>query len=109
MNDDKADELVVGVRTTTNPWVAPSSSSRAPEAAPSTESATQWSQSVAEVLGTAEAGDRFGTSVALGNFDDESTDDLAVGAPGDNDAGFDNAGAVNVLYGDGSGLTTAGY
>ena len=58
--------------------------------------------------GTAEAGDRFGASVTIGDFDDEIGGDLAVGVPGDNDAGFDSAGAVNVLYGDGSGLTTAG-
>ena len=75
---------------------------------PSVEGATQWSQSVSDVLGTGEAGDRFGYGVAFGDFDDETTDDLAVGAPGDNDAGFDSAGAVNVLYGDGSGLTAAG-
>ena len=49
-----------------------------------------------------EAGDRFGASLASGNFDGDCCDDLAIGHP-DEDLGasnqFADAGEVTVLYG----------
>ncbi|MEW2129048.1 hypothetical protein [Streptomyces sp. NPDC005435] len=54
------------------------------------------------VPGAAETGDEFGAGVSLGDVDGDGFPDLAVGAPGE-DAG---AGAVTVLYGSASGLTT---
>ncbi len=104
----QADELAIGVPDDDDHLGGAVAILEGGARGPSTQSATQWSQSVFEVLGTPEAGDRFGTSVTIGDFDDETGDDLAVGAPGDNDAGFDSAGAVNVLYSNGSGLTAAG-
>ncbi|MEZ4239989.1 MAG: FG-GAP repeat protein [Myxococcota bacterium] len=45
--------------------------------------------------------DRFGTSLAAGDFDDDGRDDLAIGAP---DA--TGGGGIAVLYGSASGLST---
>jgi disulfide bond formation protein DsbB len=55
-----------------------------------------WHQGSAE----AEASDRFGRSLATGDFNGDGHDDLAVGVPGE-DVG---AGAVNVIYGSADGL-----
>jgi hypothetical protein len=63
---------------------------------------TAYSQTIAG--GSIEAFDHFGASFAVGRFNGDAYDDLAVGAPGeDNSAG---AVAVNFLGGAG-GLTTA--
>lgn len=52
--------------------------------------------------GTAERGDRVGAAVAVGDFDCDGTDDLAVGAPGEDLAPpFRDTGSVAVVYGDG--------
>ena len=51
-------------------------------------------------IGTAEAGDGFGSALAAGDFNEDGRDDLAVGIPGE-DGG---AGAVVVLYGSNSGI-----
>lgn len=51
-----------------------------------------------------EAGDQFGWSLASGDFDGDTFDDLAVGAPGE-DSG---SGAVSVFRGAAAGLTVAG-
>src|SRR5262249_30078166 len=54
---------------------------------------------------SAEAGDGFGTDVAVANFDGDGFADLAVGV-GTEDVGvIADAGAVNVLFGAGGGLT----
>ncbi len=49
-------------------------------------------------------GDNFGFSLASGDFNNDGFDDLAIGAPGENDAG----GLVNVVYGSVGGITTGG-
>ena len=54
-----------------------------------------------------EAGDRFGTTVAKGDFNRDTVTDLAVGAPGETLAGAAGAGAVNVFYGSATGLETS--
>ncbi len=51
------------------------------------------------VEGTAAAGDRFGSAVAIGNFNNDSFDDLAVGVPADQANSLDPGGEVNVFYG----------
>ncbi|MFH9012711.1 FG-GAP repeat protein [Streptomyces sp. NPDC017943] len=56
------------------------------------------------VPGAAEKGDRFGSDVALGDVDGDGHADLVVGTAGENDS----SGAVTVLYGSPSGLTTGG-
>jgi hypothetical protein len=57
---------------------------------------------------TAEDSDRFGASLATGDFDADGVADLAVGAPAESVGAVVGAGAVNVLYGSGAGLTGSG-
>jgi FG-GAP repeat len=56
----------------------------------------------------AEAGDLFGFSLAAGDFNGDGIFDLAVGVPGENVGSVGNAGAVTVLFGSDTGLTSAG-
>jgi hypothetical protein len=67
-----------------------------------------WHQNVAGVQGFAGSGDGFGTALAVGDFDNDGFDDLAVGVPGEDVGAATDAGAVNVLYGSASGLTATG-
>lgn len=61
-----------------------------------------WAESV-------EANDRFGWALAAGDFNDDGKDDLAIGLPLEEiEAGPQNAGAVNIIYGSGMGLVAAG-
>jgi hypothetical protein len=61
-------------------------------------------QDTAGVPGASEKGDRFGSDVSLGDVDGDGYADLAIGTAGENGS----AGAVTVLYGSASGLTTKG-
>lgn len=54
-----------------------------------------------------EADDRFGWALAARNFGGGPETDLAVGIPGEN-LGVADAGAVSVIYGSPTGLTTTG-
>jgi hypothetical protein len=60
------------------------------------------------VGGAAEAGDRFGHSVAAGDFNGDTYDDLAVGVPsethGSGGGAIIFAGAINVFYGSITGI-----
>ncbi len=47
-------------------------------------------------------GDRFGSSLSAWNFDGTNGADLAIGVPGEEVGGTQDAGAVVVLYGEGS-------
>jgi uncharacterized protein (TIGR03437 family) len=49
-------------------------------------------------------GDSFGFSLAVGDFNNDGIDDLAVGSPGENGSG----GLVHVVYGFVGGITTNG-
>ena len=65
-----------------------------------------WTQSDTGT-GTSDTSDRFGHSLAVGNFDNDNYDDLAIGIVGEEVVGQDNAGAVTVLYGTNTGLSAA--
>jgi hypothetical protein len=60
------------------------------------------------LLGGARAGSRLGCDFAVGNFNGDAFDDLAVCADGRQVGTTPNAGAVYVLKGSGSGLTASG-
>lgn len=66
---------------------------------------TVVTQDSAGVVGTSEAGDAFGRSVASADFDRDGYADLAVGAPGEDVGDIADAGAVTVLWGSARGLT----
>jgi hypothetical protein len=59
-------------------------------------------QGLLGLLGTREAGDRFGSSLATGDFDANGYDDLAIGVPGE-----DGEGALQVVFGSQFGLLFA--
>lgn len=71
-------------------------------------STTKWTRDTTGVLGTAACDDYFGAALAAGDFNKDGKDDLAIGAPGADDAGVSAAGAVHVLYGSSTGLTESG-
>jgi hypothetical protein len=63
-----------------------------------------WHQDSDSVRDAAESGDLLGSALAAGDFNGDGFDDLAAGAPGELISGFDDAGAVTVLYGGSAGL-----
>lgn len=60
------------------------------------------------LTGQAEEGDYFGHTLATGDLGDGPEEELVIGHPFDDVLGVENAGAVTVVHGSGSGLTTAG-
>ena len=67
-----------------------------------------WSQNSAGILGVAEKGDQFGFALAVGDFNGDGFSDLAVGVPREGIGSTRGAGAVNVIYGSASGLSSSG-
>ncbi|MCB9377587.1 MAG: FG-GAP repeat protein [Holophagales bacterium] len=67
-----------------------------------------WHQDSPGIEGVSEAGDRFGFALAVGDFDDDGYDDLAIGVPYEDVGNVEDAGAVQVIYGTPSGLTSLG-
>ena len=67
-------------------------------------------QGVNDIADSAEAGDNFGRSLVMGDFNGDLYADLAIGVPNEGlgDPEVSNAGAVNVIYGSGGGLTSEG-
>ena len=65
-----------------------------------------FSQDTTNINGVAEADDYLGWSLATGDFDIDGRDDLAIGVPWEDADGHDDAGAINVLYGSSSGIST---
>jgi hypothetical protein len=66
-----------------------------------------WFQGNAAVEDTAEALDRFGAAVAVGNFNGDGFDDIASGVPGEDLGTRTDVGAVSVIYGTSLGPATA--
>ena len=67
-----------------------------------------WHQNSTEALGVATDNEQFGFALAAANFGRTQKDDLAIGVPHDSSGEINsvlNAGAVNVLYGTGDGLS----
>lgn len=72
-----------------------------------------WSQDSAGVADIAEETDRFGQVLAVGNVGNGSFDDLVIGVPAEDynprdDTKQISSGAVHVLFGSATGLTSAG-
>ncbi len=56
---------------------------------------------------TRDAGDRFGSVLAVGDFDGSGFDDLAIGVPSEASSGQTNSGAVAIFRGASAGLVPA--
>jgi len=67
-----------------------------------------WHQDQPNILETAEDSDAFGNDLAAGDFNGDGFDDLAIGVRGESVGGEAGAGAVNVIYGAGGGLSSVG-
>ncbi len=67
-----------------------------------------WHQDTPGIAGANEDSDEFGWSLATGDFDNDSYDDLAIGVQKEDVGAVDDAGSVHVLYGTAEGLATAG-
>jgi hypothetical protein len=63
-----------------------------------------WHQDSANVEDVAEPDDRFGSPLAVGDFNGDGYDDLAIGAIYEDVGSIVSAGAVNVLHGSRAGL-----
>jgi hypothetical protein len=65
-----------------------------------------WHQDSSGIEDSAEFRDEFGASLAAGDFNFDAREDLAVGVPAEGITGsISDAGAVNVVYGSGGGLS----
>ena len=74
-----------------------------------TASAAQsWNQSSPGVADEPEAYDFFGFGLAVGDFNADARDDLAVSIPHESTPSAPGGGAVQILLGDAGGLTSAG-
>lgn len=65
-----------------------------------------FSQDTSGISDFAEENDEFGSALAAGDFDGDGFDDLAIGVKGETLSGFERAGAVHILYGGPTGLST---
>lgn len=64
-----------------------------------------WHQDRAGILGVMEAYDYFGKNLAVGDFNNDGFDDLAIGVPHEDLGTAHDAGVVQVLYGARNGLS----
>ena len=64
-----------------------------------------WRQGAAGLPGTAGSRERFGFSLATGDFDGDGFDDLVVGAPLNDLGSFEDVGNMTHIYGTASGLS----
>ena len=68
-----------------------------------------WDQDSSGIADSTGTDNQFGFAVAVGDFNGDLVDDLAVGVPGETEGGHVLAGAVNIIYGTlGAGLTSNG-
>ena len=67
-----------------------------------------WHEGTSGVEGDPEAGDQFGRSLAVADFDAFSQSDLAIGSPLEDVGSAPDAGAVHIIHGGPAGLSVTG-
>ena len=74
----------------------------------SSQGSETFHQNTSGLKDEVETGDLFGSSFAVGDFNNDGYDDLAVGVPGEEvDPGPEGGGLVQVLYGGSGGVSAA--
>lgn len=113
LNCDGRDEIIVlqpqasvrGISSAGTLTVIPSTATSRPEPTLSFE----WNQDTPGVTNSPEAGDRYGETADVFDFDKDGCDDLFVGVPGEDLSNLVDAGAAHAFRGNAlSTLTTAG-
>ncbi len=105
------DDLAVGVP---NEWIGATGRAGAVQVIPGsvaglTADGNQWwDQDTPGIQGVREPDDLFGWSLAVGDFDADGFDDLAIGVPYEGIGATADAGAVQVISGSDAGLTADG-
>ncbi|WP_256107794.1 integrin alpha pat-2 [Streptomyces sp. ODS05-4] len=107
LNGDGYQDLVTGYPSLDQVYVTYGG----PDGASSTLASRAYTQASAGVPGVQEDGDRFGSSVAVGDTDQDGFADVVIGASyetGSDVTATAGSGAVTVLRGSASGITTEG-
>jgi len=106
-NSDGFDDLVVGVPGEAIGYVAGAGAVHVIYGSSDGLSSDDeiWHQDDEGVPGACEEHDWLGSALAVGDFDNDGYDDLAVGAPYEDLSTTENAGWVGILYGGSAGLT----
>jgi hypothetical protein len=107
-NNDGADDLAVGAPGEDVGSVGDAGSVNVLYGSAGTGLSGIGSQLFTQPVSAVEVGDQFGSALASGDFNDDGFADLAVGAPGEDVGSVPDAGAVSVLYGSSTGLSTTG-
>ena len=105
-NGDRAADLLIGVPGEDVGSVEEAGLGQEIYGSPSGVSTTDilWHQDVGSLGSSVEQDDRFGGSLAVGDYDGDGFADAAFGAPADGIGNIASGGLVNVLYGTETGL-----
>jgi disulfide bond formation protein DsbB len=110
-NDDGRDDLVAGVPGESVGTVVGAGAAQVIYGSASgvqSNGNQVWHQDESGIFDAAESNDRFGEAVTTDDFNNDGSDDLAVGIPQEDVGAVLNAGAAQVIYGGASGLNQGG-
>jgi hypothetical protein len=109
LNGDNYDDLVIGVPNETQGTIHSGGVNVIYGSSTGLSASAARADQVIMQLSGNEVEDKFGMSLALGDFDNDGYDDLAVGVPGkDASATLEDTGAVHILAGSSAGLSPSG-